>query len=66
MIPFIYSNHFWQLITPPALLLTTQMNRQAEDYERRRIMQQGFVQAHQSDQTKGHSGKQNQESRLYN
>lgn len=66
MIPFIYSNHFWQLITPPALLLTTQMKRQAEDYERRRIMQQGFVQAHQSDQTKGHSGKQNQESRLYN
>lgn len=29
-------------------------------------MQWGFVQAHQSDQTKGHSGKQDQESRLYN
>lgn len=66
MIPFIYSNQFWQLITPPALLLTTQMKRQAQDYERRIIMQRGFVQTDQSDQTKGHSGKQDQESRLYN
>lgn len=35
MIPLIYSNHFWPLITPPALLLTTQMKRQAQDYERK-------------------------------
>lgn len=65
MIPFIYSNHFWQLVTPPAFLVTTQMKRQAQDYERR-IMQQGCVQAHESSQTKSHSGKQDQERRLYN
>lgn len=63
MIPFIYSNHFWQLVTPPAFLVTTQMKRQAQDSERR-IMQQGCIQA-QSVQTKYKSGKQDQESRLY-
>lgn len=64
MIPFFYSNHFWQLVIPPVFLVTTWMKRQAQDYERR-IMQWGCVQPPQSVYTKGDSGKQDQESSLY-